>query len=104
MRSVNLEPTWIMAAFVVCAAAFSVAIPSTPGQAGPFHIAVTAALQLYGQPAAQSASFAFLYHFMGLVVMVLLGVIGVMGAGVTFGHVFQSAQSLLTRQRNRESS
>lgn len=98
MLAVNLEPTWIMAAFVVCAAALSVAVPSTPGQAGPFHFAVIAALQLFGQPAAESASFAFLYHIGSLLVMVILGVIGIFSTGVTFSHVINSARSFAVRQ------
>lgn len=96
--AVNLEPTWTMAAFVVCAAALSVAIPSTPGQAGPFHFAVITALQLYGQPAAESASFAFLYHIGSLLVMVILGMIGILRTGVTFGNVIKSTQSFVSRQ------
>ncbi len=98
IMAVNLEPTWTMAAFVVCAAALSVAIPSTPGQAGPFHFAVITALQLYGQPAAESASFAFLYHIGSLLVMVILGMIGILRTGVTFGNVIKSTQSFVSRQ------
>lgn len=99
MRAVGLEPTLAMTGFVVCAAAFSVAVPSTPGQIGPFHFAVITALQLYGQPAAESAAFAFLYHALNIVVLVLFGVLGVFGAGVTFRQVINSAQSFLSRQR-----
>ena len=33
MRAVGLSPTWAATGFVMCAAAFSVALPSTPGQA-----------------------------------------------------------------------
>ena len=99
MRAVGLNPTWVMAGFVVCAAAFSVAVPSTPGQAGPFHFAVITALQLYGQPAAPSAAFAFLYHVLNIVMMLIFGVIGILGTGVTFRHVLDSAQSFVSRQR-----
>ena len=102
MRAVGLEPTWTMTGFVVCAAAFSVAVPSTPGQAGPFHFAVITALQLYGQPAAASASFAFLYHAMNIVVMVIFGLLGILGTGVTFRHVVNSAQAFVARQRSEE--
>ncbi len=98
MRAVGLEPTWVMAAFVVCAAAFSVAVPSTPGQAGPYHFAVITALQLYGQPPVQSASFAFLYHITNIVIMVIMGFIGILSTGVTFRNVLASAQSLANRQ------
>lgn len=94
MQAVGLEPTWVMAGFVVCAAAFSVAVPSTPGQAGPYHFAVITALQLYGQPAVESASFAFLYHIANIVIMVLFGIVGILGTGVTFRNVLSSAQSL----------
>lgn len=99
MLAVNLEPTWIMAAFVVCAAAFSVAVPSTPGQIGPFHFAVITALQLYGQPAAESASFAFLYHFLNTIVLIAVGVLGIAKMGVTFQHVVNSAQSFASRSK-----
>lgn len=99
MRAVGLEPTWVMTGFVMCAAAFSVAVPSTPGQAGPFHFAVITALQLYGQPPIESASFAFLYHVMNIVVMVIFGIIGIAGTGVTFRHVLSSAQSFVSRQK-----
>jgi uncharacterized protein (TIRG00374 family) len=99
MRAVGITPSLAMTGFVVCAAAFSVAVPSTPGQIGPFHFAVITALQLYGQPAAESAAFAFLYHFLNIVVLVIFGVVGVLGAGVTFRHVFNSAQAFASRQR-----
>jgi hypothetical protein len=99
MKAVNLEPTWVMTGFVVCAAAFSVAVPSTPGQIGPYHFAVITALQLYGQPAAESASFAFLYHILNTVLLVIFGIIGILSTGVTFRHVLESAQSFVSRQR-----
>lgn len=99
MRAVGISPTLAMTGFVVCAAAFSVAVPSTPGQIGPFHFAVITALQLYGQPAAESAAFAFLYHILNIVILIIFGVIGVFGAGVTFRNVFDSARAFTARQR-----
>lgn len=99
MLAVGLAPTWVMAGFVVCAAAFSVAVPSTPGQAGPYHFAVITALQLYGQPAVESASFAFLYHVTNIVIMVIFGIVGILGTGVTFRNVLSSAQAFVARQR-----
>ena len=98
MRAVGLSPTWAATGFVMCAAAFSVALPSTPGQAGPYHVAVTAALQLAGQPAADAAAFAFLYHAMNIVVMVLLGLVGIAATGVTFRNVLNSAQGFASRR------
>jgi glycosyltransferase 2 family protein len=95
LLAANIEPTWAMAGFVVCIAALSIAAPSSPGQVGVFHAGVTFALvQILGQPPAESASFALLYHALNLVSLVILGLIGVYGAGATFGSVIQSAQKL----------
>jgi uncharacterized protein (TIRG00374 family) len=99
MRAVGLDPSWVVTGFVMCAAAFSVAVPSTPGQAGPYHFAVISALQLYGQPAAESAAFAFLYHIANIVIMVIFGILGILGTGVTFRNVLQSTQSFMSRRQ-----
>jgi len=100
MLAANLEPTLVMAAFVVCAAALSVALPSSPGQIGVFHAGVIAALQVWGQPEASSASFAFLYHALNSAVLIALGIMGIAGTGSTFRQVVASAQAF----RNQEGS
>lgn len=98
MLAANLEPTLVMAAFVVCAAALSVALPSSPGQIGVFHAGVIAALQVWGQPEAASASFAFLYHALNSMVLIILGLIGIFGTGSTFHQVVNSTQAFLNRK------
>jgi uncharacterized protein (TIRG00374 family) len=100
--AVNLDPTWSVAAFVVCAAAFSVAAPSSPGQVGVFHAGVIAALRLLGQPEAESASFAFLYHALNVALMVILGRIGLARTGITLRQVVVAAQQHLTRERSQQ--
>ncbi|MCB8944323.1 MAG: flippase-like domain-containing protein [Ardenticatenaceae bacterium] len=98
LRAVHLQPTPIMSAFVVCAAAFSVALPSSPGQIGVFHAGVIAALQILGQPEAESASFAFLYHAFNMVgVPVVLGIIGIYSTGATFNHVVASTRAFMKK-------
>jgi uncharacterized protein (TIRG00374 family) len=93
LTAVHIQATWVMTAFVVCAAAFSVAAPSSPGQVGVFHAAVTFALvQVLKQPQGASASFAFLYHALNMVVMTGLGLIGLSQTGATFQHVVASAR------------
>jgi glycosyltransferase 2 family protein len=99
LLAVNIQPTLAMAGFVVCAAALSITVPSSPGQVGVFHAGVTFALvQILGQPAAESASFAILYHALNFVTMVILGTIGIYGAGKTFGAVLEATQSLSKRK------
>lgn len=93
LTAVHIQTTWIMTAFVVCAAAFSVAAPSSPGQVGVFHATVTFALvQILKQPEGASASFAFLYHALNMVLMISLGLIGLFRTGATFQHVVASAR------------
>ena len=104
MLAANLEPTLVMAAFVVCAAALSVALPSSPGQIGVFHAGVIAALQVWGQPEAASASFAFLYHVLNSIVLITLGMVGIFGTGSTFRHVVDSTQAFLKRDEGEKNS
>ncbi len=101
MLAVNLEPTPIMAAFVVCAAALSVALPSSPGQIGVFHAGVIAALQVWGQPEAASASFAFLYHALNSTILITLGIIGIFSTGATFQQVVDSTRAFLNRKEDK---
>jgi len=97
LLAVNLQPTLVMAAFVVCAAAFSVALPSSPGQVGVFHAGVIAALQVLNQPQANAASFAFLYHAVNIGVVTLLGVVGIYSTGATFRNVLASTRAFMQR-------
>ena len=98
--AVNINATPLMAAFVVCAAALSVALPSSPGQIGVFHAGVIAALQVWGRPEAASASFAFLYHALNSTVLILLGIIGIFSTGSTFRQVVDSTRDFLNRKEN----
>lgn len=93
LTAVHIQANWSMTAFVVCAAAFSVAAPSSPGQVGVFHAAVVFALtQVLQQPEGASASFAFLYHALNMVVMISVGIIGLFRTGATFNHVVNAAR------------
>lgn len=100
--AVGIEPTLPMVAFVVCAAAFSIAAPSSPGQIGVFHAGVIAALAMLGQPRAEAASFAFIYHLLNLVGMVVMGLIGIYATGATWGKVIESTQSFMRRTKEQE--
>lgn len=99
MKAVQIEPTWAMAGFVVCAAALSVAAPSSPGQVGVFHAGVIFTLvNILGQPEGPSASFAFLYHAINLITMSVLGVIGLLATGATFRNVLDTTRQFANRK------
>jgi glycosyltransferase 2 family protein len=99
MVAVNLEPTIPMAAFVMCAAAFSVAAPSSPGQVGVYHAGVIFTLvNILGQPQAEAASFAFLYHAIYILLMTVLGIIGLLATGATFQNVINTTRQYLNKK------
>ena len=98
LLAVNIDATPMMAVFVVCAAALSVALPSSPGQIGVFHAGVIAALQVWGQPEAASAGFAFIYHALNSTILIALGVIGIFRTGSTFRQVVDSTRDFLKRK------
>jgi uncharacterized membrane protein YbhN (UPF0104 family) len=102
LLAANLQPNLAMAGFVVCAAAFSVALPSSPGQIGVFHAGVIAALQVWGQPEVESASFAFLYHALNSLVLIFMGIGGLFATGSTFRHVIDSTQAFMNRKDSQE--
>ena len=98
MQALALAPTYLEAAFIVCMAAFAISAPSSPGGAGPFHAAVTFGLTgVLGRPPDPSAAFAFLYHFLNLVVVVIVGLIAIPRVGTSFARVVASARAMLSR-------
>jgi uncharacterized protein (TIRG00374 family) len=97
LRAVGLHPTWLMTGFVFCAAAFSVAAPSSPAQFGVFHAGVIAALQLLGQPETESAAFAFLYHGLNVTAMIVFGRIGLAKSQVTLTQLMVATRRVIQR-------
>jgi len=93
LQAVGIFPTWSMTGFVLCAAAFSVAAPSAPGQIGVFHAGVIAALTALAQPAAEAAGFAFLFHACTFVTMSSLGAVGLARTGFKLQEVVASIRS-----------
>lgn len=94
----------LAASFVVCAAALSIALPSSPGQIGVFHIGVTAAMLALGQEKGTAAAFAVVYHALNLISMIILGLIGLASTGSTFGSVIKTTQRFTSRKQKEEVS
>lgn len=94
LRAVGLTLSWWELAFVLCCAAFAVAIPSSPGQLGVFHAAVFFALHtILGYPEAPAVGFALLIHALQVVIYVLLGLLGMS----QLGQSWQQISTLLQR-------
>lgn len=90
----NLQPTLPMTLLTMAAAAFSIAAPSSPGQIGVFHAGVTFALtEILQQPGPEALTFAVIYHALNTLTMILVGFIGLFGAGVTFQNVVTATKN-----------
>ena len=65
----------LIASFVVMIILIvGIAIPTAPGYIGNWHLACVLALSLFGLAEAQTLSFAVAYHFLSMVIVVVLGV------------------------------
>lgn len=65
----------IMASFVLMIILIvGIAIPTAPGYIGNWHFACVLALSLFGLAKAEALSFALVYHFLSMVIVVVLGV------------------------------
>jgi uncharacterized protein (TIRG00374 family) len=102
IQAVGGQVTLLGASFIVCAAALSIALPSSPGQIGVFHIGVTAAMLALGQADGTSGGFAIVYHALNLISMIILGLIGLTSTGSTFGSVVESTQRFIRRRQLSE--
>lgn len=99
MTAVHIQNhSLMMAIFVACAGALSVAAPSSPGQIGVFHVGVTAAATALGQSAETAAALAFLYHATNFVVMVLLGLVGVLATNLNLKTIITNRTAPLHAQ------
>lgn len=102
IQAVGGNVSLLGASFVVCAAALSIALPSSPGQIGVFHIGVTAAMLALGQSGGTSGGFAVVYHALNLICMIILGLIGLASTGATFGSVIDTTQRFMRRRQLSE--
>ena len=102
IQAVGGQVSLLAASFVVCAAALSIALPSSPGQIGVFHLGVTAALLALGQSESVAAGFAVVYHALNLLGMIILGLIGLTRIGATFRSVIEITQRFMQRRHSEE--
>lgn len=83
----------------IAAASFAVAVPATVGNLGPYELSILLVLTGLGytqtpQAEATATVFAFIVHFMNLLVNAVLGVIGFLAEGVSISQVSQGAQTV----------
>jgi uncharacterized membrane protein YbhN (UPF0104 family) len=66
----------VMASFVVMIILIvGIAIPTAPGYIGNWHLACVLGLSFFGLAEAEALSFAVVYHFLSMAIVVVFGVI-----------------------------
>lgn len=85
LLSFNITVSPLAAAVLVVASNLIMVVPAAPGSVGTFELAVITVLEALGQTRPVAQSFALFYHFLGLVPVAILGIIGMIQLGVGFG-------------------
>jgi glycosyltransferase 2 family protein len=83
----------IMGMVAVAAAGLGIALPAAPSGVGPFEAAVIAAFTSLGLDANLSGTYALTLHGVNFVMTSVLGLIGLLREGTSFGEVARAAES-----------
>lgn len=86
--------TWPAALFTICAAAFAVSAPSSPGFVGVFHGAVLLGLSVFPATHEQALGFAIVYHATTYLVILVLGLVGLWQSGRSLGSIVRATRNL----------
>lgn len=92
----------IMGQLAIAAAGLGIAVPAAPSGVGPFEAAVIAVLTTVGYDEEISTSYAFTLHALNFGVTSLIGLIGLVREGTSFGEIAQAARNL--RQASHETT
>nr|MBN1228182.1 flippase-like domain-containing protein [Anaerolineae bacterium] len=77
----------------IAAAGLGIAVPAAPSGVGPFEAAVIGVLTAANYEADTSRSYAFTLHAANFLVTTVLGLIGLLREGVSFGQITRDAQT-----------
>jgi len=82
---------FVAAATVLCATGFSMVLPSSPGAVGPFEYAAMLALSVFDVAESPASAYAFGLHIYTNVVLIILGLLGLYRAGLSFFDIRREA-------------
>lgn len=86
-----------MAFIVLTVVALGAAVPSAPGAAGVFELAVVYVLSFFDVPREQALSFGLTFHILQIALTAMLGGLALAREGETVAHLARAAQALVTR-------
>ncbi len=93
--ALDVDVQWTGAFLLQGVIALGIAVPSSPGYFGPFEALTRATLALYGVSAAQSVSYAVVFHVGGFVPITLLGLYSLSRAHLHLSDLTTASESNL---------
>lgn len=91
------ESPIVMGMLAIAAAGLGIAVPAAPSGLGAFHAAVIGALTAADYPGDAARSYAFVLHGLNFSMTTVLGIIGLLREGVSFGEVREAAMAAQTQ-------
>ena len=82
LKAFNIESSFPLAIFVIASTGFGFAVPSAPSGVGPFEWVIIFALTQVGVDRTLAASFAIMYHMIGILPIMLLGFMSTLFLGI----------------------
>lgn len=96
------QADWATTCLYIAAAAFAIAVPAVPGNMGTYEFSIVLALQAIGFPTPYNTavSFAFVVHWINLLVHVLTGIAGLLREGISLGQLSRGVQDMNQKTKN----
>lgn len=76
-----------IATFTICAIAFGMMIPASPGYVGVYELIMVESLKLFGIGEGTALGYTLVVHALNYIVLTLLGIFGMLRQGVSFGQM-----------------
>lgn len=85
---------FLWAAFSLGVMALGISVPSSPGNLGPYELALVTALALFGLDRSSSAALAFTAHFGNYLITGLIGAYALAQDGETLANIYRQVQHI----------
>ncbi len=88
------DGTWLAAVVTLCAAAFGISVPSSPGAIGVFDGAIILGLSAFSIEGSQATGFALVYHGVMYLQILFFGLFSLAQSGHSLGAIVDATRSL----------
>jgi len=102
LTAVGIETNYLIAVFILCCTSLGVALPSAPAGVGLFHgIAISMLTFALGNSIeAEATTFAFLFHALNMLLLILMGVIGLFFTEFKLSEIIDTTKNMIRKNNN----